>query len=671
MPELGRYALFLAGGNSLYVVVLGIWNRYSCSTRLAHSVRGAVFAAALSLTMAVLALEYLLLTGDYAVQAVYNHSDRALPLLYKIGALWGGNSGSVLFWGWILSLYTAVVSVAGHDKKELGSVTLLYLASLLLFFTFMSNLVVDPFRLVPGSPQNGTGLDPLLQNVVMSIHPPTMYIGLIGMAVPGAYLLAGLWTRAPLADWIGVVRRWTLFAWMFLSMAIVLGGMWAYMELGWGGYWEWDPVENASLMPWLLATAFLHSLQAQEKRGILRLWTAVLGVGSFLMTLVGTYITRSGVLKNSVHSFTRTGVGPYFLCLLLIVVIGVLFIFLSRRDLLRDGRGEDLTVSKESLYWLGNILFTSIAVVVLIGTFYPVLSQFFTGTAVVLTKQFFNRLTVPLFIMLGFLLGVMPAAGWQRTRRGSFLPAFKIPLSLSMGTMLAVYICGVRTPLTLTVVGVAVFSGTSMLRRFFSAAKNRQKTHNIHWTRAIFHALTYNRRLYGGYLAHMAFLVIVLGVAGSHTNNVKVTKTLMPRQSITVSGYHIAYQGLSMSLESGYQVIQANLSVQDGHRHFQEKPGLAFFPGSAEPVAQVAIHGTWLNDLYCVLEGSPGHNGATLRIFVNPLVRWIWTGMYLLIVATLWTLAAQHGKDRKRPYRIADTPAVTVGSSGLEGRDPL
>ncbi|OLZ10725.1 cytochrome C assembly protein [Sulfobacillus thermosulfidooxidans] len=674
MPELGRYALFLAGGSSIYILVIGSWNRRIGSARLTESMRGAVLALALALTTAVLTLEYLLVTGNYTIQAVYNHSDRALPLLYKIGALWGGNSGSVLFWAWILSLYTAVVAVRVRWQDPLTSLSILYLSGLLLFFTGMSNLVVNPFRILGGHPRDGAGLDPLLQNVVMSIHPPTMYVGLIGMAVPAAVMMAALWTRTPMEQWIGMVRRWTLFAWMFLSAAIVLGGMWAYMELGWGGYWEWDPVENASLMPWLLATAFLHSLQAQEKRGILRAWTAVLAVGSFLLTLVGTYITRSGILKNSVHSFTGTGVGPYFLALLILIGLATLFILWSRQEELQQGSVEDssvLTWSKEIIYRLVNVLFSAIAVIVLFGTFYPVLSQALTGTTIILTQEYFNRLTVPLFLILAVLLGVAPATGWRRTQFIRFWHQLRKPVAVALALGILAYLSGFHAMMAWLAMMVVGFASTSMIQEFVRAAKDRQKAQHLGWHRSLAQAISHNRRRYGGYLAHMAFLLIIFGVAGSHTHNIKVTTTLKPHQHLVLGGYDIAYQGMSLATGPGYQMVQANLLVHYHARQFREQPALAFFPGSAEPVAKVAIHGGWMKDLYCVFEGSPGHQAAILHIFINPFVRFIWTGMYILIGATLLSLGGRTTKERNISRSLVDVAGIRGTSLSVKGRDPF
>ncbi|MBX5467599.1 MAG: cytochrome c biogenesis protein CcsA [Firmicutes bacterium] len=645
MPLLGRYALVLAGLGALYVTGFGWWANRRRDLRAQESVRGAAVAVAVSLTTAVLVLEYLLVTGDFAVQAVFNHTNRALPIGYRMAALWGGDSGSVLFWGWILSLYTAWVAWRGWPREgQMTPMVVPLLGGLLLFFTGLSNFVANPFRLVPGHPTDGSGLDPLLQNVVMSIHPPAMYTGLIGLAVPAAYLLAALWVRVPSREWTAVVRRWTLWAWMFCSAALVLGGMWAYMELGWGGYWEWDPVENAALLPWLTATAFLHALQMEERRGMFRWWTAILGVSSFLLTLVGTYITRSGVLKNSVHAFTGTGVGPYFLILMgagFAYAVGVLWL---RRDLLRDRIELGDTFSKESLYLLLNVFFTAIAAVVLVGTFYPVLSQALWGQTVVLSVHFFNRMTAPMFLALVLLLGLAPAVPWYNARLREAVRRQRWPWAAGLAAGALAWADGFRTGLAVGGVVVTVFALGSMVQEYARAAQARIRAGTRPWPRALWAAATQNRRRYGGYLAHIAFLIIVLGVIGSHTNNVTVTQTVQPGSWVSVADYRIRFNGLDVVTHPGYQTTEANLTVIQGSRQWTLAPGASFFPGTAQPVADVAILGGLNQDLYVVLEGwDPGGQIATLEVFVNPMVSWIWIGMYVLVAASLWAMSHRTG----------------------------
>jgi cytochrome c-type biogenesis protein CcmF len=664
MVWLGRLALALAGISTVYAAAAGLWAHRTGDVRWRESARGAAVGTAVALTAAVMALEVALVGGDFSVWAVYNHTNRGLPLAYRMTALWGGDSGSVLFWGWILSLYTAYVAGIGWRKeRRMTPLVVPMLAGLLVFFTGMSNLVVDPFRVVPGSPTDGNGLDPLLQNPVMTIHPPAMYTGLIGLAVPFAFYLAALWQRLPGRVWTPVVRRWLLWSWMFLSAAIVLGGWWAYMELGWGGYWEWDPVENASLLPWLTATAFLHTLQVEDRRGMFRAVGAALITATFLLTLVGTYITRSGVLPNSVHAFTGTGVGNYFFGLLWAVLAGTVVVLVLRRDQLVDRIPLVDTFSREGVYFLMSFFLAVLAAVVLFGTFYPVLSRALTGTAVVLQVGFFNTLSVPLFLGLVVLMGAAPAVAWRSARWRQTARRLSGAWMAAIAGVVLAYGWGARTPAQLLGDTVVFFAAGSMIQEFVRGTRARQRSTREPWPQALWGLVRADRRRWGGYLSHLAFLVIVLGVIGSHTGNYTVTETFRPGQTEAVGPYRVTFTGLTDVPGPTYETTQAAIVVNGpGYRNATATPGLQFFPGNAQPVAHVAILGGWWQDFYAVLEGyTPGGQTVNLQFFVNPMVSWIWIGMYLLVAGSLVALG---GPERPRS-------AVRAGAGWLPLPAPL
>lgn len=675
MSAFGQYALLLAFIGSLYTAAMGLYANRHHRPRLQESVRGAAVAVALAMTSAACSLEYLLLSGDYSVAAVYNHSDRALPLIYKMGALWGGDSGSILFWGLILSLYLGGVALFGGRRNgRVTSMVIPLLGAVMVFFTFMSRGVVDPFRLIAGNPQNGIGLDPLLQNVVMTIHPPMMYTGLIGMTVPAAYLVAGMWTEVSWRELIPTVRRWMLLTWGTLGVALILGGMWAYMELGWGGYWEWDPVENAALLPWLTATAFLHSAQLEEKRGVFRLWTVGLGLGTFVLTLVATYITRSGVLKNSVHSFTGTGVGPYFVILFWVSVIYMVSVLWIKRERLEDRGTIEGTVSKESAFLLLNVSFVAIATVVLLGTFYPVISKALWQRTVILNEAFFNHMTVPFFLVLVALMGLMPSLGWGMTRLGKALRAIGLPVSSGVLVVIYAWHIGDHEAMALIGLGLVAYASTAVLREFFRAARRQQSLDESPFWIALVRAIQHRRRRYGGYIAHLAFLLVVCGVIGSHTHAYSETVVIAPGHETVFHGNHIRYQSLENIPHSGYVTTAAVLHIVDGQHHWQARPGLSFFPGSAEPVAQVSIHQGLMQNLYVVLEGSPGDKKILLEVMVNPMVTWIWIGMVVLALGTVIALSAPGARRMSLDSSpsIAGTWEIISGeSAALKGPDPL
>jgi cytochrome c-type biogenesis protein CcmF len=655
MPFIGHLALILALLSAAYTAAAGFWAHKTGDVRLRESARGAAVGIALSMTAAVFALEYLLVTGDFSVAAVFNHTNRGLPLAYRLAALWGGDSGSVLFWGWLLSLYTAWVAGVGFKaERRITALAIPILALMLVFFAGVSNVAADPFRLIAGNPTNGSGLDPLLQNPVMVIHPPAMYTGLIGIGVPFALFMSALWQRLPSDAWTPLVRRWLLFAWMFLSAAIILGGWWAYMELGWGGYWEWDPVENASLLPWLAATGFLHTLQAQEKRGMLRTWSAGLVVAAFLLTQVGTYITRSGVLPNSVHSFAGTGVGPWFFGLFWVGLVASLVVLYLRRDQLTDRQPLHDTFSREGVLFLVAFVSAVLVVVVEFGTFYPIISKALLGTTVVLRIGFFNTMTVPLFLALVLLMGMAPAMSWRSTKLHNVVQRLRWAWIIGLAGGVAAYIWGARTPALFLGDTLAVFALAATVQEFTRAASIRRRATGERWGWALLRAVNHNRRKFGAYVAHAAFLIIVLGVVGSHTGNYSVVKTFRVGQTEAVGPYRVTFQGLETVPHGTYETTRAALVVNGGGlQQVSLTPGLEFFPGSSQPVAHVAIQGGWMQDLYTVLVGySPGGTTANVEFFVNPMVSWIWIGMYIIVLGSLLTLLGG-GRPRPRARSLA------------------
>jgi cytochrome c-type biogenesis protein CcmF len=662
---LGRLALVLAGLSSVYTVAGGLWAYKTGNRRLQESVRGAALAVALALTAAVVALEYLLVTGDFSVWAVFYHTNRGLPLAYRAAALWGGDSGSVLFWGWIESLYMAYAAGVGwRDERRLTPVAVPILGAIMVFFTGLSNVVVNPFRIVPGQPVNGSGLDPLLQNPVMIIHPPAMYTGLIGMSVPFAMFMAALWQRVPPRTWVPVVRRWLLWAWMFLGAAIVLGGWWSYMELGWGGYWKWDPVENASLVPWLVATGALHVVQAEERRGLYKLWTGILLVATYVLTLMATYITRSGVIPDSVHSFTGTGVGPYFFGLFWVGVVLSGAVMVARRSELADQATLQRMLSREGLYYLMSFFFAVLTGVVLFGTFYPIITKTLVGTDIILQVGFFNTMTEPVFLALVALMVLAPVATWHVIKTKTMLARLKWPWWVAVAGGVAAYLWGARAPLLFIGDFLAVFAMAATVQEFVFMVRMRRRATGEDAVTALYRGVVANRRRYGGFIAHVAFLIIVLGVIGSHTGNYSVTRTFAVGQTETVGPYRVTYTGLEAVNHSSYETNEAVLLVNgDGFHNRPFTPGISFFSGSSEPVAQVFIVGNLWRDLYTVLGAyTAGGQKATVQFFVNPLVSWIWIGMFILVFGTL---VAQGGPSHPR-RQSASVPAM---AGLLERRD--
>lgn len=616
--------------------------------RLRESARGAAAATALCYSVAVLALEYLLVSGDYQVRAVYNHTNGTMPLVYKMAALWGGNSGSVLFWGWLLSLCVLWIAWRGFGGRSnrLSLQTMALLSAQLGFFAGLSCWSVNPFSPVLGSPTNGVGLDPLLLNPVMILHPPAMYTGLVALGVPTALLASALWHRAPGSEWLPLVRRWLLFSWTGLSAALILGGMWAYWELGWGGYWEWDPVENAALLPWLAATAGLHGLNlVQRRRGALG-WPAAAIASAFLLSLMGTYITRSGVLKNSVHAFTGTGLGPYFLVLFGGAAFLILGLFWVRRDLLWTTGGW---VRAAFTYRTLFQSFSAIAVIVLVGTFFPVISQMVGRQSVVLTQRFFNTATVPFFLVVVVALGLAPLV--TEGSSGEHLAPTRIRAPVMGGVAAAAFSLawGYRNPLAIVSLGATGFAVVPWGREGLLAVRSG--------------LARWGRRRLGSALVHLGFLLAVVGIVGSHTNAQAVTERLWPGQGMRIEGYQVQYRRLLSHSTPGVTRLSALLRVSRDGQHFWVSPGLSFFDGMVQPVADVSIRQGLMQNLYLVLEATTSHNGAILEVMVNPMVTWIWLALPLTVLGSLLAWLGGVGPETGQPARL-------VPSGGGLGREP-
>ena len=418
--NIGYLILITAMLLTIFGMVVGYWGGATRNAKLAASSFNAIYAVAALVVIASIILWYGLLSDQFQLSYVWNHSERALPIFYKFAALWGGQAGSLLFWTLLLAIYSMIVAVGNREQHQrLMPYVNAVLHGTMSFFLVLLVFAANPFEQVNFVPADGQGLNPLLQNYWMVIHPVMLYLGYVGMAVPFAFGVAALLSKKLDNEWVRSVRRWTLIPWMFLSVGIIMGSQWAYMELGWGGYWAWDPVENASFLPWLTGTAFLHSVIIQEQRGILKVWNLVLIWLTYFLVILGTFTTRSGIIE-SVHSFARSDVGPFFLSFLIIILFGFLFLLYRRLPLLKDEQAIDSYASREAAFMANNWIFTAIAFATLWGTFFPMFSEIFTGERISVAAPFFNKVNGPLFLILFVLMGAGPLLGWRHTSVASF-----------------------------------------------------------------------------------------------------------------------------------------------------------------------------------------------------------------------------------------------------------
>lgn len=648
--DIGHLILLTALVLAAFGIIVGYFGGQRRNTRLIQSSFNAVYAVAGLVFIATAILWYGLLTDAFQLSYVWNHSERALPTFYKFSALWGGQAGSLLFWCLLLSGYSAVVAFANRQRHQ---VIMPYVNSVLLttslFFLILLVFATDPFARVGFLPPDGQGLNPLLQNYWMIIHPVMLYLGYVGMAVPFAFAVGALISKRLDNEWVRTVRRWTLIPWMFLSAGIIMGSQWAYMELGWGGYWAWDPVENASFLPWLTGTAFLHSIIIQEQRGILKVWNVVLIWLTYFLVILGTFTTRSGILE-SVHSFARSDVGPYFLSFLIIILFGFLWLLFDRLPLLRGEHTINSYTSREAAFLANNWLFAGIAFATLWGTFFPMFSEILTGERISVAAPFFNKVNGPLFLMLLLLMGVAPLLGWRHTSLAAFRKQFTIPIltAIAVGALVFALARSLYPMIGLAICGFVV---ATIVQEYVRGALARRTTTGENFLVAIANLWTRNGRRYGGYIVHLGIVMIGVAVIGNEFYQQSLSVTLATGESATIGRYELVFQRMESNREANRiefgSVIDA-FSLDSGTQVGTLIPKRNIYDKTPDmPTSEVGLHMSPLEDIYVVLNGwDNGGASATFTIYVNPLTMWMWVGGAVLVIGTL--IAAWPHTTRRR-----------------------
>ena len=588
-------------------------------------------------TVASAVLVIALLRDDFSIAYVAGRSARAMPLVYKLGAWWGGQEGSLLLWLWLLLGLAALVVTGRPDPQapRLWPAATAVLAGVAAFFGWLVAAVETPFRVLPQPPPDGAGLNPLLQSPSMLLHPVALYLGYIGMSVPFAFAVAALATDDPGDAWMRITRRWTLAAWLFLGLGIILGGEWAYKELGWGGYWGWDPVENSSLVPWLLATALIHSGLAQERHGTLRRWNVILALAVFVTVLLGTFLTRSGVMA-SVHAFAESPTGPYFLAFIGLVMAAGTWLVAVRWEALRDRRPIVSPLSREGAFIAGNLVLVSLAFAVLFGTLVPVVSRLF-GPGITVQAPYFERVSAPLFVLMLLLMAVAMALPWrpQPDEARRRLPRWAVRLVPAIATALVfaglLAVGGLRRP-TLLVGFMAAFSaGAAALAEVVRLARARRGRVLLGsggiWGRV------------GGLMAHGGVAMLAVAVLASTAFQVETTRSLVIGQSVHLGGYTLVYEGLGQRRVPGATEVYARVSLLRGDRTVARlEPARRLYDGNMAQfgtTTEVALYRHLEGDVYVALAGwEEGGRRAAFELYVNPLVNWIWVGGVLMLLGT-------------------------------------
>jgi cytochrome c-type biogenesis protein CcmF len=636
MPLFGSLCLILAlvaAGWSLVASALGALSR---SRSLITSGERSSLAVTALLATASCALCYLFLTDRFDVEYVASYSSRAMPILFKVAAFWGGHSGSLLLWVLVLAGFSAIVIFQNRNQNRgLIPYVVATLSGIMVFFLVLLNFTSNPFEMLGFTPPDGKGLNPQLQTPLMAIHPPCLYLGYVGVTVPYAFAMAALLSGRVGDVWIRTTRRWTLFAWLFLGVGLLLGGYWAYIELGWGGYWAWDPVENAALMPWLTATAFLHSVMIQEKKRMLKVWNMSLIILTFMLSIFGTFLTRSGVI-SSVHAFAKSGVGTILAIFLGAIATFSLTVLVWRLPRLQSEGRLDSFVSRESSFLFNNLLLVGICFAVFWGTVFPVISEAVRGVKITVGPPFFNAVNFPLALALLALTGVCPLIAWRRASATHLLRVFLYPASLGMAAFVLLLVFGVRELSPLVAFSLCTFVLGTVFYEFYRGSRARQRSTGESFLPALSKLIGKNRRRYGGYTVHVGVVLILLGVVGSSFFRQESTLALRRGETARAGPYTLRFQDTFSSSDAHMDRFQAILGIdRDGKEVGVLKPGRNFYKSFNQPSTEVDIHSTLREDLYLILIDFDAQTGvATFKYYVNPLVNWIWIGWMVLFVGT-------------------------------------
>ncbi|MGC2637843.1 MAG: heme lyase CcmF/NrfE family subunit [Acidobacteriaceae bacterium] len=691
MPAFGSFSLLVALVLSAYCLLAGAVALRLLATgrtaaiapeRLAETARRAGIASFIATSCAAFALVWAAFTNDFSVAYILQHSNRALPAPYKFAALWSGQEGSLLLWAWLLTGYGFVLRMRHKVDVSLTAYASTILAGIQVFFLLLVNFPATPFSLVTGAvPPDGNGLNPLLQYPEMVIHPPMLYLGYVGFAVPFAFALGALMMRYPGEKWIHITRRWTMVTWLFLTVGIFLGMHWAYNVLGWGGYWGWDPVENASLMPWLTGTAFLHSVMMQEKRGMMKSWNVWLIFSTFLLAILGTLLTRSG-LVSSVHAFAQSAIGTWFWVFLVLVLGVCIFTYILQRDHLRTEHHLESLVSRESSFAFNNLILLAACFTILWGTLFPVLSEYVQGYRVTVSAPWYNRIGVPVGVLLLFITGIGPLLAWRSTSMRSIRRNFVIPGIAALVVAIALIPLGVH-PWTIFITGeqgafyawitfaLAAFVIVAIFAEFFRGARVIQRHTGQNLLLSVIQLTRRNTRRYGGYLVHFGVVLIFIGFAGQAFNQSK-EMTMNYKQSMFIGPYRIECEDFSQDSNANYDTTFALLNVYDrngGKKITNLSPELRFYTASQQPQTMVANYSTPAWDLYVIFAGSdPATRQPVVKAFLNPLVMWIWIGVLVTILGTVIALvpnlSAALAAQRTRVPAASAPDLVAAGKAG-------
>ncbi len=643
---------------TLYSAFAAIYGTSRKDPAMVESARRAMLLTWPLLTLTAGVLIYLLVNNRFEVQFVYEVTSRSMPTYLKVTAWWGGQAGSLLFWSWLMSAFTSLVTLRKWDRDReflpwvifVACITMAFFIGMNVFFEnpfaqlYQTSAGIEPHTFHPANgtlftPQDGRGLNPLLRHPGMVIHPPMLYLGFVSFVIPYAFAMAALITGRTDDRWIRLTRRWTLWAWLFLSFGLVLGGRWAYDVLGWGGYWGWDPVEIAAFMPWLTGTAFLHSVMIQEKRGMMKHWNMLLIILTYDLVIFGTFLTRSGVL-SSVHAFAQSAIGPLFMGFVSVTLITSVALIIYRWDSLKSETQMTSLLSREALFLLNNLMFISILVVCFWGVIFPLISELFTGQKVTVGPPFYERATGPLFAALMLLMGIAPLSAWGHSTVKTLGRTIWKPTVGAIIITVLIFMTYTRNVYAIIGFFLVAFVILVTLYEYWRGANARQRSQNENIFTAFWNLTGRNRRRYGGYIIHLSMMLMAIGILGIELFQVETQGTVRQGESLSLANYELRYKEIAQwdDLPSGVNYRRAVLDVyQDGEYLGQLVPRIDYYYDSQQNMTIPGNRSTMRDDLYVLLvDWEPASAiGATFKIYVNPLVNWLWLGSLLFLAGII------------------------------------
>ena len=630
MSDLGTIALMIALAACLYGTVVPHLGVRTNNWNLIRSAQNASIISFFLIAIASGVLIHALVVSDFSIFYVWRNSSVDMPMFFKVTAFWGGLEGSLLFWILVQSFFAMIVAFRyQYSNREIIPYVIATLNGILCFLLVLLLGWSNPLDLQATIPAEGQGLNPLLQHIAMVVHPPALYLGFIGFSVPFAFAIAGMIRGKLDNEWVLTTRRWTLVSWYFLSMGLILGGQWAYEELGWGGFWAWDPVENAAFMPWLTGTAFLHSMMIQEKRNMLKIWNVVLIIITYGLTIIGTFLTRSGVV-NSVHSFTQSEIGPAFLVFLAVVLVVGFALLFRRIQMLESEHKMEAVLCRENAFLAQNVIFVGMAFTVLLGTTFPLLAEAIRGTKLSIQAPFFNTIMAPMGYVLFFLMGIGTVIAWRKSSKKSIRRNFQNPMiTATVGTViLAVFI-----PFHLeafTIFWIAIFVTVTILIEVGKAAHVKGKQLQTGPLIGLIHVFQRNQRRYGGLVIHLGVVLMFLGFAGTFFSEER-DLTLEREEMMPLNAYYLKFTGVEEFQVRNATHRAAIIEVYDQDKQLLEvmKPAKSFYPTQPQPLTEIALRREFLKDLYLIFSSESGADSelVTIKTYVNPLVGWAWMAL--------------------------------------------